>query len=352
MLIVIGAIVLALVVSIIGLANYWSRTPHGRLKPIFAFFFRLQAVFDKSSIDGALVKPMETEEQRADVRAAFLRDVAPLSKPVVFRGTIEDRSIEGPGGQLPVRIYTPLGDGPFPGVVYFHGGGFIVGSPDYTDALARVIAMDAPAVVVSVDYRLAPESPWPAAVDDAEFAVEWCLGNAADLRMQTQAIVVAGDSAGGNLAAVMAQSDRDTGRGRVGLQVLIYPAVDATRYDRESQVAFGRGYGLSRKDIEGCFKLYVQGKVPASDPRVSPLSAESVEGLPRALVLTAGFDVLRDEGTEYAQRLAQAGVPVEHVNEPSMPHGYITMTRVCREAGNSIDRIVVAVRDLGEANAA
>ncbi len=349
-ILILVAVAVALAITAVALANYWARTPHGRLKPVFAFFFRLQPLFDKASVEAALVRPMETQQQRDAVRAKFLRDIAPLSKPFPFAGRIEDRAIAGPGGDLPLRIYTPPGDGPFPALVYLHGGGFIVGSPYYTDVVTRAIAQQAPAVVISVDYRLAPEAPWPAAVDDAQYVVDWCLEHAAELRIEPGALAIGGDSAGGNLSAVVAQRERNAGRSRIGLQVLIYPTVDASHFDRESQVAFGRGYGLTRTDLVGCFELYVQGVTPLADPGVSPLLARSLDGLPPALVFTAGFDVLRDEGTEYVQRLQSAGVSVEHVHEPALPHGYITMTRICSEATDSIERIAASVRAMGPAS--
>jgi acetyl esterase len=337
------AIVASAAILLVGLANAWSRTPHGRLKPVFALAFRVQALVDKEFADGVLGPPMETQEQRDAARAKFLSDVAPLSKPVAFPGTIEDRVLDGPGGPLAIRIYTPEGRGPFAGLLYLHGGGFVFGSPAYTDAVTRTVAMRAPAVVVSVDYRLAPEAPWPAAIEDCEHALDWCIENAAMLRIDPRAVAVGGDSAGGNLAAVLSQRDRDSGRKRIALQVLIYPTVDASRLDRASQIAFARGYGLSRRDIEVCFARYVQARTPLTDPSVSPLLAASMKELAPALVFTAGFDVLRDEGIEYAEALERAGVAVDHVHESAVPHGYITMTRVCREAGDSIDRIARAV---------
>ncbi len=340
-------VVLAIVLAAFGLAHAWANTPYGRLKPLFAFSFRLQSLFNPAFLDGVLVKPMETDEQRAAVRAQFLEDVAPLSRPVDFTGTVEDRAIDGPAGPIPVRVYRPSADQPLPLLVYLHGGGFIVGSPAYTEAVTRGIAQAAPAVVVSVDYRLAPENPFPAAVEDAEAVLEWCVEHCDELGADRGRIAVGGDSAGGNLSAVLAQRDRDRGRGWIGLQVLIYPAVDVSRLDRESQIAFASGYGLSRKDMQGCADLYVQDRVDKTDPGVSPLLAESLEGLAPALVFTAGFDVLRDEGIDYAERLAAAGVSVEHVHQPAMPHGYITMTRICPEAREDIERIAAAVRGMG-----
>lgn len=335
----------------VALAHVWANTPHGRIKPIFAFVFRLAKLFNPAGAERAIgAAEMETPEQIAKVRDTFARSTAGLSKPFAFDGEIEDRRLPGaPGGELPVRIYTPSAakGGPLPLVVYFHGGGFVVGSPDYTDAATRILAARTPAVVVSVDYRLAPEAHCPAAVDDCEFAVAWAHENAEHLGARPGRVAIAGDSAGGNLSAVVALRDAKNGHDRVGLQVLIYPCVDATRTDRESHVAFGQGFGLSTKDIEDCMRYYPAPGTDKAHPDLSPLYAKSHTGLPRAFVITAGFDVLRDEGAEYARTLEAAGVDVRYVNEPAMPHGYITMTRLCREAEQTLDQIAGEVRAMG-----
>ena len=336
----VALVVLGLLVT----AQIASRTPHGRLKPIFALVFGLTRLRGGAQAEGALhTDEMTDPESIARIRAEFLAGTVPLSKPTPFDGRVEDRILEAPDGPIPIRIYTPSGSGPWPLLVYLHGGGFVVGHPDYTDAVTRGIAAAAPAVVVSVDYRMAPEHPFPVPVEDTQRAIDWCVEHADVLGIRADAIAVGGDSAGGNLAAVAAQRDRDEGRGRIALQILIYPTVDGARHDRTSQVAFARGYGLSTKDVRGCFDLYVPADTDATDPRVSPLYASTFEGLPKALVFTAGFDVLRDEGLEYVERLEKAGVEVEHVHQPAMPHGYITMTRLCREAREDIARMARAV---------
>jgi acetyl esterase len=181
-------------------------------------------------------------------------------------------------------------------------------------------------------------------VEDCDFAVSWCFEHAASLGARSGPVAVAGDSAGGNLSAVMAQRDLSREQRRIGLQVLIYPWVDATRTDRASHVAFAEGYGLRTKDLEECTQRYAPTGTDLAHPDLSPLHAKSLTGLPPACVITAGFDVLRDEGTEYAEALRAAGVEVKHVNEPALPHGFITMTRLCSEARTNLETIASEVR--------
>lgn len=348
-----GLVVLA-VGAVFGLANHWANTPHGRIKPIFALAFKLTPILNPKAKGRALgAAEMDTPEQIEKVRAEFAKNTAGLSKPIAFDGKIEDRSLPGsPGGELPVRIYTPAGAGPFPLLVYFHGGGFVVGNPDYTDVTTRILAMRTPAIVVSVDYRMAPEHPLPAAPDDCEFAVNWCYENAESLGARPGPVAVAGDSAGGNLSAVVALRDVASGRHRIALQALIYPLVDADRADRASHVAFGEGYGLSARDLDDCMRYYAPPGTDRTQPDISPLYAKSFAGLPRTYILTAGFDILRDEGFAYADALRDAGVEVEHVNDPTLPHGFITMTRICSEAETHLESIASELRHMAQASIA
>lgn len=332
---------------LVALARNWADTPHGRLKPIFALVFGLTRLRGGRQAGGVIdASSMTDAASSGAVRDEFIRSTAALSKPIPFDGQVEERTLESPFGPLPVRIYTPDGNGPFPLLVYLHGGGFVVGSPDYTDAVTRGIAQQSPAIVVSVDYRMAPEAPFPAAVEDTCFAVEWCFENAASLGAQPGPVAVGGDSAGGNLAAIAAQEDLRWGRNQIGLQLLIYPTTDITRQDRPSQIAFASGFGLSMRDVAECMDQYVPADVARDDLRISPIFAPSLEGLAKALVFTAGFDLLCDEGTEYAQRLEKQGVDVRHIHQPAMPHGYITMTRICREANDDISLMAAEVAEL------
>ena len=345
----VAALLLAFAVVLLGLAQYWASTPHGRIKPTFALVFGLAKFLNPEGTKrGIGAAQMETPQLTEKMRAEFLKNMAPLAKPVAFAGTIEDRLLSGaPGGELPVRIYQPDASnvrGPMPLVLYFHGGCFVAGSPVSADATTRALALSTPAVVVSVDYRMAPEHPGPAAADDCEFAVNWCYEHARALGARQGRVVVAGDSAGGNLSAVVSQRDRLSGQTRIGLQVLIYPWVDLTRTDRSSYTAFSSGFGLSTKDIEDSLERYVPLPSDRAHPDISPLHAKSFAGLPPACVITAGSDVLKDEGIEYTEALRAAGVPVRHAHEPAMPHGFISMSRLCSEAGKNLEMIASEIR--------
>ncbi len=240
-------------------------------------------------------------------------------------GKVRNTTIPGPGGDIPVRIYDPVAAGAVvPGVVFFHGGGFVIGNLDTHDVLCRLLANGSGARLVSVDYRLAPEHPFPAAVEDAYAATRWVQENAAELGIDANRIAVAGDSAGGNLATVVCQMARKTDLDLV-FQVLIYPVVQI-HAETASMAAFAEGYLLERRTMDWFMDQYIPQGTDSADPRLSPLMADDLSGLPPAMIVTAGFDPLRDEGRAYAEKLAAAGVPVTYVNHDGLIHGFATMT--------------------------
>ena len=244
-------------------------------------------------------------------------------------GAIEDRSIPGAGGEIPVRFYRPEIDaGARPGLVYFHGGGHVMGDIDTHDAVARNLCTGAGCVVVSVDYRLAPEHKFPAAAEDALAAVRWCAAHGAEIGIDSGRIAVGGDSAGGNLAAVAALMARNAGEPAIRLQVLVYPVTDYT-CETGSYHTYARGYGALEADSMRWFRdHYLRDETDRLDWRAAPLRAGDLSGLAPALVLTAQCDVLHDEGEAYAQRLREAGVDVEYVDCEGMIHGFFTMTPI------------------------
>jgi len=237
-------------------------------------------------------------------------------------GAVSDRTIPGPTGEIPMRVYRPEGDGPVPTVVYFHGGGWVVGDLDTHDRPCRELCRTAGAVVVSVDYRLAPEHPFPAGVEDAYAATEWVAEHAEAVGGDGR-LAVAGDSAGGNLAAVVSLMARDNDEPTIGHQVLLYPVIDDDVYD--STVEFSEGYGLDGSVGAWFDECYVPSEVHRANPLLYPMKACDHAGLPPATVITAGFDPLRDQGLAYADRLAEAGLSVTQENFPDMIHGFASM---------------------------
>lgn len=246
-------------------------------------------------------------------------------------GRVEDRRIPGPAGEIPVRIYTPEGSGPFPLIAFFHGGGFVLCSLETHDELCRAMCRDAGAVVVSVDYRLAPEAKYPAAADDCYAATAWCAAHAAELGADAARLVVAGDSAGGNLAAVTALRARDLGAPRIRHQVLIYPATHCD-FNTPSYRENAQGYFLTADAMRWFWAHYLANPAQASEPYACPAHAADLKGLPPATVITAEYDPLRDEGEDYAAQLRAAGVPVVLKRYDGMIHGFVSMGDVFDDA--------------------
>ena len=262
----------------------------------------------------------------AEARAQYDRMVRARGIAPARVGAVENRMARGIAGDLPVRIYRPGPDaGSLPVFVYFHGGGHVIGNLDTHDAVARNLCNDAGCVVVSVDYRLAPEHKFPAAAEDAFAAVQWCAAHAAEIGVDPGRLAIGGDSAGGNLAAVAALMARNAGGPAVRLQVLVYPVTDYA-CDTGSYRTYAQGYGtLEAASMRWFRDHYLSGEPDRLDWRAAPLRAGDLSGLPPALVLTAQCDVLLDEGEAYAQRLRAAGVEVEYHECRGMIHGFFTM---------------------------
>lgn len=243
---------------------------------------------------------------------------------------VEERRIPGPGGPLPVRLYVPdgqPGDGPAPLLVYYHGGGFVIGDLDTCDGVCRLLAEASGASVLSVDYRLAPEHPFPAATEDAWAAFAWVAANAAELGVDPARIAVGGDSSGGNLAAVVALMAREGGGAKPAAQLLIYPVTD-TEATLPSRLTYARGYILTKADMDAFEAAYLPDGAARGDARVSVLHVGDLSSLPPAYVVTAGFDPLRDEGEAYALRMREAGTAVALRRHPGLIHSFANETAV------------------------
>jgi len=252
----------------------------------------------------------------------------------------------GKAGPVPVRAYRPKGAGKdevLPALVYYHGGGWVIGDLDTHDVVCRTLCNGARCAVFSVEYRKAPESPFPAAVDDCFAALAFIGSNPGSLKINSKRIAVGGDSAGGNLATVVALLARDAGAPAIAFQLLIYPGVDQ-RMRHASVKRNGEGYLLTEKSMHYFRGHYLPREKDWRDWRASPLLAKSLKGLPPAFVMTAGFDPLVDEGKEYAERMQQEGVRVEYRNYPDMVHGFITMGRVLDTANAALADCAAALQ--------
>ncbi|MBV8187927.1 MAG: alpha/beta hydrolase [Alphaproteobacteria bacterium] len=239
-----------------------------------------------------------------------------------------DGKFAGPGGDIGYRRYKPIGaaDGLLPTLVYYHGGGFVIGTLETHDSTCRRLANKSRCQVIAIDYRLAPEHPFPAPIDDGVAAFRHIRDNAVALGAEPTRLAVGGDSAGGAIAAVVCQAVRDAHEAGPAFQMLIYPATDSSRQSASRQ-AFSEGYFLTKELIDWFWKAYVPADTDLADLRLSPLLAKDLAGLPPAFVLTAGYDPLRDEGRAYAERLIESGVKTTYVNYPGTIHGFFSLTR-------------------------
>ncbi|TKX54403.1 alpha/beta hydrolase [Halorubrum sp. SP3] len=257
-------------------------------------------------------------------------------------GAIESVTVPGPAGELDARLYLPDGDPPYPTVVFFHGGGFVLGSVETHDWLCRHLTRESGCAVLSVEYRLAPEHPFPAAVEDAYAAVEWAAASTERLR-GTGEVAVAGDSAGGNLAAVAALMAAERDGPEIAHQALLYPGIGVD--PEQESVREHAGVVLSREDIEWFSDCYYRNDIHRRNPYADPINAGDLSGVAPATVVTAGFDPLRDGGTAYAERLVADGVATRYENYPAMVHGFMTM----REVDRARDAIADVGADLADA---
>ena len=279
-----------------------------------------------------------------DARQAAIDGLKAVASPPEEIGRVEDLGIPRAGHSIPIRIYTPAGDGPFPCLVYFHGGGWVVCDLNTHDAVCRAIARRAAAVVVAVDYRLAPEYKFPAAVEDCYAATQWIAANAARLAVDPRRIAVGGDSAGGTLSTVVCLKSRDEGGPAIALQVLVYPVTNLASFDTRSYREFAEGYYLTRAEMEWFRGHYLARIEDAQNPYASPLLAPDLRGLPPALVITAECDPLRDEGEAYARRLAEAGVEVTCTRYAGMIHPFFSLAGVFSQGRRAIEQVAAAVR--------
>jgi acetyl esterase len=337
------------------LAGAPARLDGQELAPEIAFLLRLAALAGDRSIAEGRTPAQARAENRRGAAVVAQRPPLPMAR-------VEPLTIPGPAGPIPARLYVgpqpadgttdpprggrtsppaPAGGGPL--IVFFHGGGWCVGGLDTHDGPCRLLATHSGAAVLSVDYRLAPEHPFPAAVEDALAAFRWATESAESLDADPARIAVAGDSAGGNLAAAVSLLARDLDGPKPAMQALIYPVTDAVGGQR-SRERFARGFLLTKADMDWFEAHYLPDPAASADPRVSMLRAGDLSGLPPAYVATAGFDPLRDEGEAYAERMRAAGVRVALRRHPGLIHGFANMTAISRTADAAMHELCGALR--------
>jgi acetyl esterase len=294
----------------------------------------------------AAARPKMWEIEPAVAREMFnamMQLVGPQNVPI---GKSENLTMPGPGGEIRLRNYTPVGAkaGALPTLVFYHGGGGVIGNLETHDGLCRMLANDAGVRVIAVDYRLAPENKYPAAVDDAIAAVEWIEKHAVELGVDVNRVAVGGDSAGGLLAAVVAQQAKLKGAPKVSFQLLMFP-VTQVNAKTGSMHENAEGYFLELATLEWFYDHYgVTSAIDKTDPRMSPLLAKDVSGLPPAYVVTAEYDPLRDDGAQYAEKLRAAGVKVEHVDYAGLVHDFVYFQAFLPQAGAAMKAAAAALK--------
>jgi acetyl esterase len=295
----------------------------------------------KWSGEVSLVEGRSVEQARRENREG----VPIVTGPPRPMARVEDIPIPGPGGVMGGRLYVALGapQPPQPLLVYLHGGGWVIGDLDTHDSVCRFLAEHGGCRVLSVDYRLAPEHPFPVPVEDVVAAFAWAHANAAELGADPDRMAVGGDSAGGNLATALCLQNREAGKPQPAMQLLLYPVTDAVG-GQASRDIFARGFLLTREDMKWFEDHYIPDGIDGDDQRASMMRARDVSGLPPAYVATAGFDPLRDEAETYAERMREAGVPVVLQRHGGMIHGFANFTAVCPSAHTAMLEVAGALR--------
>jgi acetyl esterase len=287
--------------------------------------------------------PPDTRSATVEERRAGLESLMQFAGPPIALERVEDKTLPGPGGALRIRLYSPSSAGTLPGLVYFHGGGLVAGSLDTHDGIARALSSFGAARVVSVDYRLAPEHRFPAALEDARIAVRHISEHAADFGIDAARLGICGDSAGATLAAATCQGAAQAGSPRLILQVLLCPILDYSRITA-SKRELASGYLVDQATLDHDLMYYLPADTEPSNPLVSPLLSRIVHGMPRTLIHTAEFDPLRDEGRNYFERLTQAGNEVSYTCHPGMIHLFYGLGAVIPYARTAFEQIGSEIR--------
>lgn len=307
-----------------------TTTSHGKIDAIFGTMTKVEQYFNPVSLK---------EKSIYEIRVALHKSTKIfMSKPISFKN-IKNMDIQTASNQVPVRIYTPDQGNNFPLIIYSHGGSFVSGSIDEYENICRKLSKNSKAIVVSVNYRLAPENPFPAGVNDVYNVLQWVYKNAKSINGNSSLICVAGDSAGGNISAVVSQMARDKGGPHITCQVLIYPTTNIYQLNTKSWKYFGMDYNLTKENSERFISLYSPRLEDRKSEYTSPLLSKNLKGLPNTLIITAEFDPLMDEGEAYGNKLRDAGVSVISTRYKGVTHGFISMGKITKKAEQSLNEI-------------
>lgn len=303
--------------------------------PLHPFFQQLQAASAGAPPTHTL--PLDVIRQANLAMLPMLGEPEPVAR-------VEDVTIPVKEGTITVRVYTPAGEGPFPVLMTIHGGGWIAGSLAVFDHVSRALVNRVGCIAVSVEHHLAPEHKFPVPLEDCYDALVWTAGHIANYGGDPARIAVLGESAGGNLAAALALLARDRGGPRLAYQVLVNPALGYPAIDRPSIREMASGYGLTREDLIWCYEQYMSSPDDWKNPYFVPMASEDLSGLPPALILTAKYDLLRDDGAVYGDQLRKAGVPAEVVCTEGVMHGFFLLTSLIEPARQAMDTAAAALR--------
>ncbi|MEY8001801.1 alpha/beta hydrolase [Clostridium sp. Mt-5] len=323
-------VILAVIIGVFLLIKNLTITSYGKLDTKVAVMLKINKYLNPNSIKGKPIK---------EIRQILNNDAVKWSaKPIPF-SNIKDVSIDTSSTKIPIRIYTPQGGSKLPIIVYSHGGFWVGGNLDTHDNVCRKLAKNTKAIVVSVGYRLAPENPFPAGLNDVYNVLQWTYKNAGRINGDAKHIAVAGDSAGGNLTAAVSKITQDKNGPHITCQVLIYPSTNIYELNSKSWSYLSSNFSISREDMKKYISLYVPKKEDRKSPYASPLLAKDFKGLPHTLMIIAEIDPLRDEGEAYAEKLKKAGNEIIVTIYKGSPHGFLTMDRISNEGDKALNKI-------------
>lgn len=327
---IIGFFTLIFIITAFFIIKNLTETRGGKINTYIAMNLKLDKILN----------PKSTNEQSIEkIRERLNRESTKLSKPTITFSNIKNTTVDVNAQKIPLRIYTPESQDNLPIIIYSHGGSWISGNLDTHDNVCRKLAQNTKAIVISVDYRLAPENPFPAGLNDVYNVLQWTYNNAQNINGNKKQIAVVGDSAGGNLSAAVSLMARNKSGPQITCQVLIYPSTNIYELNTQSWSYFANDFNISLEDMEKYISLYIPQKEDRKNDYASPLLATNLKDLPDALIVTAEIDPLRDDGEAYGNKLKEAGIHADTIRFNGVTHGFITMDKITDKADNALNQI-------------